>query len=129
MILAQSLAVAVLSSVPSYFRDALLVLFGFQLFFYTCLFCLDPGTLVEDEDEKYEEDRYLCQNCRLYRYSSTRHCSFCRKCVRGYDHHCAFFGKCIGRHNFIIFCLFALTSFVAGMTAMGTLAFTFIQHL
>ena len=88
---------------PENVRLTFLVLILLQLTFYSCLFCVDGGTLLEDEEEIYAEERYFCSRCRLYKYYSTRHCSICQKCIRGYDHHCKYFGKCIGRRNVVLF--------------------------
>ncbi len=71
--------------------------------FYGLLVFLDGGTLIEDEDESFYEERIYCSTCQLYKNISTKHCSFCNKCCRKFDHHCSVFGKCIGKKNILIF--------------------------
>ena len=127
ILIAELVAVLIISNLPEIIRNIITGLLIAQFIFYMCLFCLDPGTIFEDEEEIYNGDRYLCQNCRLYRYYTTKHCTFCQKCVRGYDHHCSFFGKCIGKRNFPIFCLFIMLSMFCGVLSIGSVGYTFVS--
>ena len=85
-----------------------------QYICYLMISFLDPGTLLEDEDDSYYEERHLCNICQLYKISSSKHCIWCNKCIQKYDHHCSVFGKCIGKRNLFFFWLFLILSGLEG---------------
>jgi palmitoyltransferase len=76
------------------------------LHFIICF--LDAGTIFEDEEDSYKDERTYCVTCSLYRLRGSKHCLYCNRCVRTYDHHCGVFGKCIGRRNLLPFWLFMI---------------------
>lgn len=54
-----------------------------------------------------------CTRCGARRIAGTHHCSWCNRCVDGFDHHCPTMATCIGvrnrRHFITALCTLALT--------------------
>lgn len=117
------------AAIPQDMKTCLIWLCIIQLGSFLLLFFLDPGTLCEDEPEKINQERLYCKSCRIYKKPKTHHCRYCLKCVRGYDHHCGFFGKCIGRRNYLLFCIFILSTGMNGGGSMGGLMYTIVKSM
>ena len=96
-----------------------------QIVLFFVLSYLDAGTIFEDEEDEYNEDRTFCTNCKIYKKRSSKHCIWCNKCTMWYDHHCSVFGKCIGKRNIVPF--FLLITFVG--TEMPFLIILFVVHI
>ena len=50
----------------------------------------------------------LCSICHIFKYSHTKHCIICDKCVDNWDHHCFWLGRCICKANAKYFNVFIL---------------------
>jgi len=44
-----------------------------------------------------------CYACKIVKHYRTEHCSFCNRCVAGFDHHCIWLNNCIGGANYPAF--------------------------
>jgi len=79
-----------------------------QIILHLLICFVDAGTLFEDEEDDYGQERIYCITCKLYRKNNSKHCIWCNRCIKYYDHHCSIFGKCIGKRNIVFFWMFIL---------------------
>lgn len=84
---------------------------------------INPGIAVALPDEEGE----ACEECQassgvsVTRKAGRVHCHECEVCIDEQEHHLRIIGGCVGKHNFIVFKLFLLGSFLWGMSLITIL--------
>lgn len=111
-------------------NDYLPILIYYILLFLTLIFYYfstqNPGFINNtDSQPLISESLFFCEHCQQYIPVRACHCKTCNKCVLRKDHHCTFLGTCVGMKNHffffiyllfeIIFCFFAIYSFIPGI--------------
>ena len=68
--------------------------------------------------------QYFCNVCLSHVFEGSKHCSFCNRCVFGFDHHCRWVSNDIGSLNYVMFIrmlLFTLATLLIQITFHSTL--------
>ena len=95
-------------TISDWLKDMVFYVLVSQIVLHLVICLLDAGTIFEDEEDEYGEERVYCLTCKLYRRRTSKHCIWCNRCTKRYDHHCSVFGKCIGKRNLVPFWLFIM---------------------
>jgi hypothetical protein len=97
-------------------RSLFLIVLVFTCVMYLLAILTNPGVIPRRRptDEEIQgalgsQGEIACQICHSLRSQRARHCADCDACIEGYDHHCVFMGKCVGRRNFSLFSVFAIS--------------------
>lgn len=108
----------ILPRLYTYLGAISLALFAAETICFFIASCKQPGYIkkqahlsLQELYEKYLPD-FICPICENKKHKDARHCSHCRKCIRGYDHHCPWVNNCVGKRNITYFRLFLLVAFL-----------------
>jgi len=69
-------------------------------------FVSHPGPEINGIDLEPPASLRYCYSCEFFRPIRSKHCTFCRRCVAGYDHHCPWIQNCVGYNNHKEFMMF-----------------------
>ena len=89
------------------------ILFSMLLFFYFASSKSEPGEVATKcinslliLAEQGEDMKNICPWCVNYMGEKTRHCFFCKKCIKYQEFHDNFINNCVGRNNFSLYMSF-----------------------
>ncbi|SCM20495.1 palmitoyltransferase, putative [Plasmodium chabaudi adami] len=66
----------------------------------------NPFHIYRDAFYQYKTKLNYCIQCDIVQILRSKHCKFCRRCIKTYDHHCPWINNCIGENNRSIFFLY-----------------------
>ena len=84
----------------SYLYYFLFSFFGFTTLLYSDC-CINPGFV--DKEPANIDDKFYCNECKMYIPYRASHCRACKRCVLRRDHHCPYINQCVGRDNHLNF--------------------------
>ncbi|SCM21598.1 palmitoyltransferase, putative [Plasmodium chabaudi chabaudi] len=66
----------------------------------------NPFHIYRDAFYQYKTKLNYCIQCDIVQILRSKHCKFCRRCIKTYDHHCPWINNCVGENNRSIFFLY-----------------------
>ncbi|CDW79189.1 uncharacterized protein containing dhhc-type zn finger [Stylonychia lemnae] len=102
-------------------------IFMITVFAYLCTSINPIDKNISVEKEKIEKGQQIvntqfnlkCQVCDTHIHNRSKHCGVCNKCVQKFDHHCFWLNNCIGQHNYTIFMVLIIITFIHTLFSMA----------
>ncbi|CXI36650.1 palmitoyltransferase, putative [Plasmodium berghei] len=66
----------------------------------------NPFHIYRDNVYQYNTKLNYCIQCDLVQMLRSKHCKYCKQCIKTYDHHCLWINNCVGENNRLIFFLY-----------------------
>ncbi|KAL4461578.1 hypothetical protein ABPG74_016202 [Tetrahymena malaccensis] len=68
----------------------------------------------------------ICLDCQIIKPQRSKHCEYCKKCIKVFDHHCPWINNCIGANNHKYFISFII---LLWLNKLALLVLTFLHLL